>query len=363
MRERLGRRPALDGVRAVAIAGVMGLHAISRVVPGGAFGVDVFFVLSAFLITTLIVEELDDHEGRFSYRDFYARRALRLGPALLVFLAVIAPVTAVAIHQGGSIASSTLFSLFYLGDFAAAFGWNLGSAYTHVWSLAIEEQFYIVWAPLLLVLYRRHARRSLLVPALALVVAIELSTAHTIDQNYFLPTGHLVPIALGVATAAMFRHPVVRLSKITRSSTTGIGALVLIAASFVLTKSPGVNEFFVVQVAVGACAMLLILHLCARSDTLTSRFLSWSPVMWVGQRSYGLYLYHRTLAILIPALIPGITLRYAGPLVIALSLVIAAVSFRFVERPISVAGRRRLNPRRNASHQPVAARTLELRGP
>src|SRR5438309_1380152 len=100
---RLGRKPGLDGVRAVAIVAVVGLHAIARLFPGGFLGVDAFFVLSAFLITSLILGELAERQGSYSFRGFYFRRALRLGPALLVWLALLALPSAFLAHQGGGV--------------------------------------------------------------------------------------------------------------------------------------------------------------------------------------------------------------------------------------------------------------------
>lgn len=118
MLNRLGTRPALDGVRATAIIAVMGLHADARIAPGGWLGVDLFFVLSAFLISSLIMNEVAMHPGGwFDFGGFYWRRFFRLAPALLLWLATLAPLTALATHEGSKIPASTILSLFYFGDF------------------------------------------------------------------------------------------------------------------------------------------------------------------------------------------------------------------------------------------------------
>src|SRR5262249_25897924 len=145
--ERLGYRPALDGVRALAITGVVLAHAY-RWPPGGGFGVDLFFVLSGFLITTLLLEEHAAH-GRISLVDFYRRRAFRLLPALYTLLLVYLAIVVVR----GEFTEwfrplSALAAFFYATNLVEATGWGIDGPVRHLWSLAAEEQFYFVW-PLL----------------------------------------------------------------------------------------------------------------------------------------------------------------------------------------------------------------------
>ena len=205
----LGNQPGLDGIRALAIVSVMGLHAISRLFPGGYLGVDVFFVLSAFLITSLILDEVGEDGGRFQFRAFYWRRAFRLGPALLLWLLVLAWPTAVLIGQASGVPIWTLGSLLYVGDFLFAFGVPDGDAYLHVWSLAVEEQFYLLWPATLLLFIRRRPAGGLAgwlaggwLGALALQ---PLAGAFLEGASYGLPPGHLVPLATGVVLAVVYR--------------------------------------------------------------------------------------------------------------------------------------------------------------
>lgn len=341
---RLGQQPGLDGVRAFAIVAVMGLHAIARLFPGGFLGVDVFFVLSAFLITSLILRELDAARGRFDFAGFYFRRAFRLGPALILWLALLALPTALLLGNAGSIPAWTLGSLFYVGDFMAAGGVPGGDAYTHVWSLAIEEQFYAVWPATLVILWsirRRLRPRWVWVTVLvAAVVLIETLADVGLPENYFLPTGHLVPLAAGIAAAVIFakaEHG--RLEAAVGPRALGLLALavlaVLVVGEGVLVRAGAET----LQVLAAVAAGYLILHVTVRSASPARWLLTLPPVMWLGRRSYGLYLYHRTLAITVPLLWPGIPLRIAGPLVVAISLLLAEVSFRLVEYPIQRRGR------------------------
>lgn len=336
----LGQRPALDGVRGVAILAVMALHAAASYFPGGAVGVDVFFALSAFLITSLILEEVGRRGGCFSFKDFYVRRALRLGPALILWLALVAGPTAALAGQSDMLFSSTIASLLYFGNYALAFGWwPIADAHAHVWSLAIEEQFYAVWPLVLVVLLLRRggsATRLALWVGLVASLAVFWVTEATVYSNYFLPTGHLVPLAAGCLAAHLFTFGMPFWLRTAVSQSFLPWAILAAVAGYTLV--PYRAAVPIIGVGVG----LLILHVCVGEGSAAARLLAWPILLWFGRRSYGLYLYHRTLAGTIPLLVPGITLKVAGPLVLALSCLTAEVSWRLVERPIARAGRARL---------------------
>jgi len=167
------RWPALDGLRAIAVLLVIGYHAID-IVPNGFIGVDLFFVLSGFLITTLLLREADDTH-RVRLLDFYRRRVQRLYPALLLMCVVIA-VAAVALHRHVSaVLSGAAASIFYFANIWEYTGHNT-YLLQHTWTLAIEEQFYLIW-PLGLLLVLRD--RRWLVLLVGLWVAIEAADALT----------------------------------------------------------------------------------------------------------------------------------------------------------------------------------------
>jgi peptidoglycan/LPS O-acetylase OafA/YrhL len=174
LRFHLGHRPALDGLRGIAILSVLGSHVSPSIVVGGGAGVDLFFVLSGFLITCLLVAEWDRNE-RISLSKFYARRALRLFPALFVYL--VGCYVLAAIFQQGAPREATqkgvFYALFYVANWARVNHVSLGLAET-TWSLSIEEQFYIFW-PLLLILGLKYlSRRTLVKVVLALVAVVTL---------------------------------------------------------------------------------------------------------------------------------------------------------------------------------------------
>ena len=162
----LGYRPALDGLRGVAILAVLAVHTSHlfgwSMLKGGSIGVDIFFVLSGFLITSILLNEWNN-KGSISLRKFYLRRCLRLVPALLL-LVVVVHLTAnflLSPEEAAQTRFATPFALVYATDFVIAFAPNIQlGALKHTWSLAMEEQFYLLWPPLLILLLKLEPRRD-----------------------------------------------------------------------------------------------------------------------------------------------------------------------------------------------------------
>jgi peptidoglycan/LPS O-acetylase OafA/YrhL len=346
---RLGSQPALDGVRALAFAAVFAMHAVGGRFPGGFLGVDIFFTLSAFLITSLVLQETLARRGGYGFRAFYWRRLVRLGPALGVWLVLIAAPASVLMGESSHILTSTVLVLTYVSNLSFVVGHgvaSLGSAYGHGWSLAVEEQFYLVW-PLLLVLAVRRGtpatRRRLLVLALPVAVAAQVAggavltpnPSYFLPVNYFLPTGHLLPLIAGCLAADLrMSGAPTWLNRLARSSTAPFGVGIALLAC-VLGFNVVADAGLVVPVTTltGLGTALVILHVCARSDSLASRLLSNPVLRWIGQRSYAYYLYSLTLLTVAPSLFPGVELRFAAPLTLALSTALVAASYRWVEKP------------------------------
>jgi peptidoglycan/LPS O-acetylase OafA/YrhL len=325
----------LDGIRAVAIAGVFALHLDRPDFPGGAFGVDVFFVLSAYLITTILLRELRDR-ARMDFPAFYWRRVIRLGPALLLWLVLVATPTALLQHAGSQIPWSTAGVLFYFSDFLEALTPHIGTAYDQSWSLAVEEQFYLVW-PLLLVLLTKYLRPSLQRYSIAALVAGSIVLLFA-GPSYFLPTAHLAALALG-CWAAFYAIDtrdgwVVTLIGDTRTAVTCVAVFAL--AIFVTPRaSLGSGLALLVDIA----AMVLTLHCTFADRSVVSRALGSTVLRWIGERSYGIYLYGLTLMQFIP-LVTHVSLRYAGPIDIVATGLVVAASYRYVEAPVRAHGRR-----------------------
>jgi peptidoglycan/LPS O-acetylase OafA/YrhL len=325
---QLGYRPALDGLRALAIAPVVTVHAFGWP-KQGSLGVDIFFVLSGFLITTLLLEERAS-SGTLSFRGFYRRRAARLLPALGLLLALF------AIGGGRSHPLPILF--------AATFTTNIGNIATtswavpwlgHLWSLAQEEQFYLLWPPLLLLVMRlRPALLTRVIGVLILLAVIDkialLGLGADTQRIYMGPDSHADPILIGCLFGALFssgfRGWLSRLA--------GPAVVLIIASlaasewfSFLDLRSP-LRTLFAF-----ACGVLVFS--AASASSWTSFAFSLLPATFLGQISYSLYLWHSFMLTALAAA-DRVGHRQPGPaaVAVALSILIAAASFHLVERPL-----------------------------
>lgn len=291
---RLGHRPALDGIRGVAILLVVLGHAyVPGFAAGAATGVTLFFVLSGFLITSLLIEERAD-TGRIRLTTFYRRRILRLGPALAVFL--------VTMLVFGVAWQHVLAGALYVGNWVRVTGAQLLPV-GHLWSLAVEEQFYLVW-PLLLLIGVRG--RWLLVAAGA---ALVLSIATPMPAYLFTIWTHIPALAVGCGLAFAY-HAGWRTPQPAIASVVGTGLLLVVAA--VQAERP--------LFAPAALASGLML-----AGQLERPWLVWGPLMAAGRVSYAWYLWHFPLIAALPYQIAPFTLPF--------SLLIAVASWRYVERP------------------------------
>jgi peptidoglycan/LPS O-acetylase OafA/YrhL len=333
---RLGYVPALDGLRGVAILGVLGVHLFG--LSGGFYGVDLFFVLSGFLITTLLLEE-HDRTGRVSLRAFYIRRARRLMPALcavLVLIAVVGP-----LYYSPALLASIVASGLYAANIVRGFGTSdflNATPAAHLWSLAQEEQFYVLWPVALLSLRRRLTERrlmTLLAAGFALLVLYRAGLAvagagwHRI---YYAPDTHMDGLVLGCLVACARRRGLTTVPVLA-----GCAAFALVVAAFALgaqTVPWSVGGMPVVEIAAAA------LVLAALSPGPVSLALSARPLVWIGALSYSLYLWH------IPAMwLTGWDDRWGA---LALTAALTLVSYYVIERPFR-------RPRARAIAVPAAA--------
>jgi peptidoglycan/LPS O-acetylase OafA/YrhL len=326
---RLGNVPALDGLRAIAILLVLSVHDF-RFPPGGTVGVDLFFVLSGFLITTLLLEERNG-TGRIRFRAFYVRRARRLLPGLAGLLIVyLAATTAAGQAHLLPVAAGAL----YFGNVVVASGHSM-SGLGRLWSLAEEEQFYFVWPFLLLVLAksRRVAVWTVLLAlSLATYRAVLLLHGASGSRVYFGPDTHADGLIVGATLAAARLRWELQFGE--WAGKIGLAALIPAALFACRMRWWGVWAQPVFEV----CVALLIG--AAFSQTELARGLGSRILVWIGRRSYGLYLWCGTvLDGLIFVFGPSYPTRAAA---FGLTFVVASLSYRFVEQPF----RRRRTPRR-----------------
>ena len=338
-----GRRVApLDGVRGIAILAVLAFHFVYEAAPGGAFGVDLFFVLSAFLITGILVREYDA-TARMDMAAFYVRRAARLLPALALFLLVIAPPIAFVIGTVEGIPLSSLAVALYVADFGRAGYFPFTDPYGHTWSLAVEEQFYLVWPIALLLVLKSRIK---LVPlGVALFVGGALVTWAGsvwlgIGPNYFLPTGHLPAFGAGALAAFIaLRLSDAAIARVS-SSPLAIAGVVGLALVFVLPRADWpLWAQNIAPLPVLLLAGCLILHAASGRRSLVNSGLSMAWLRWFGTRSYGIYLYHAAFYELFSNEYLPVGRILNSFLGLAVSLIVAEVSYRYVEQPIIRRGR------------------------
>ncbi|MCZ7527259.1 MAG: acyltransferase [Acidimicrobiia bacterium] len=343
---RLGYRPALDGVRGLSVLAVMGYHASLSFLKGGFLGVDAFFVLSGFLITTLLMEEWRGRGG-VSLRDFYARRALRLLPAVVLVLLAVAVYAAAFAERGEAAAiwpeagSTLLYVANWFRVFTdAPFGFHL----THTWSLAIEEQFYVVWPLLLLGLLllglSRRARLGVAAAGAALsavaMVALTGAGAHDIVRAYYGTDTRAQSLLIGcvvglVATGGILPASARALRRLRTGALVG-GAFVLVLWVGVSLSSPFLYRggFTLEALAVA----LVVTHLLVAPAGLAARALALGPLVWVGRVSYGLYLWHWPAFLVLSRDRLGLSFWPTTAVRVAVTFALAAVSFYAVERPM-----------------------------
>jgi peptidoglycan/LPS O-acetylase OafA/YrhL len=344
------RLPGLDGLRALAVLAVIAFHEQLTAFPGGFLGVDVFFVLSGYLITDLLVAQ-QNRLGRLDLRQFWTRRARRLLPALAVVLVVVTAAT--AIIESGQLAAlrqALVAAVTYSSNWWQALAhhsyfdqFGPPPPLQHLWSLAIEEQFYLVWPLLLIVILitvqspRIRAAIAWLCAALsAVAMALIYVPGSDPSRVYYGTDTHASALFIGCALALSW--PLRRLQALPREKAQAVDALGLAgigllgwAMGHYAGNDSALYPAGMLIVALGAGGLVL----AAASTGVVSWLLSWSPLRWLGVRSYGIYLWHWPVIALTAAALhqqqSGTWLWLAEA---ALSIGLAAASWRWIEQPI-----------------------------
>jgi peptidoglycan/LPS O-acetylase OafA/YrhL len=351
---RLPYQPGLDGLRALAVAGVFLYHAGVSWMPGGFLGVDLFFVLSGYLITSLLLREFSA-EGTIDLIRFWSRRARRLFPAVAVVIlfALLATMT-IARDDLGRTRADALSAVVYLTNWHEVIAshsyfneFGRPSLLQHLWSLAVEEQFYLVW-PLMLVfgLRKLHPRNMLvLTGVLAVASCVLMSLLYnpsadpsrvyygTDTRAFTLLIGALLAFLLPAAQRALARR---REPPRLLDAIDGVGAAALIGLLVLFVTLRDYEPWlyrggFLLAALLGAVVVGAVAHPGGRF----AQALGWEPLRWLGARSYGIYLWHWPVMQLTR---PGVDIAIPGPLLVILqagiTVGVAALSYRYVEMPI-----------------------------
>ena len=348
-----GYRPEIDGLRAVAILSVVAYHAGVPGVTGGFIGVDVFFVISGFLITGLLLTEVEQR-GRIDLLDFFSRRARRLLPALFLVVAVTLVLGALFLiplkKEQTILAQSVTNALLYVSNFYFAQGRGYFDPPTelspmlHTWSLAVEEQFYLVW-PTLLIILGLAARststpfRRWVVAALAVILVVSFTysalaawgTGGAPESAFFLITSRAWELAAGALLAVM--KPRLTDGRRIWGETFGVfGVLAIVSASVAFDRStpfPGVAALAPVLGATAIIAAGIV-----SPNAISVRWLASAPMVAIGLVSYSWYLWHWPLLAIARSMDLGNRDLLRDAVISLVALGLAAVTYRFIEDPI-----------------------------
>lgn len=340
--------PELDGVRGIAVLVVVIYHLetpgwmpLDR---GGWLGVELFFVLSGFLITNLLIAEFG-RSDRISLEKFYGRRAVRLLPAqwtIVAFVALFA-ILFTTDPDRGDLLSGVPSSLLYFSNWVKAYDWWPQKALTHTWSLAIEEQYYLIWPPIALFILRRGTRRSsgrkrniLYATAAFAVVTLGLRTAMylggvslprlyngTDARSGALMLGSLLGAAVATGAIKKFRYA-------TAATVAGVGGFVILA---VLVSQTRLSVGLGLTAVDGVIALGILGCVFVDPKSLISKALRFGPLVKIGHVSYGLYLWHKMTIVIFDGSALGLNWWQEAACEIALFSVATALSWKLIEKP------------------------------
>lgn len=343
--------PALDGLRGVAVIAVIIFHATGgglgkSFLNGGFIGVDIFFVLSGFLITSLLIDEHYCHK-KIDLKKFYIRRVLRLLPALLLLLIVINSTSWLIWNpqKTKDIFIDSLISLFYIANWTRAFEMGRPEILGHTWSLSIEEQYYIIW-PLFLIFFLKYCKNR---NSLTMITILGLLASWFLRVYLFehgaspmrlyngldtradcLLTGCALASLMSSSTPRAFLSAPSFLQNNFRYIAISAALFLLVLAHKIVWWSPA-NYYWIFS-AVEFCAALIVLDLFISPGSLLKGFFEQRILVWIGRLSYGLYLWHYPIY-------ETMRLKNCSTLSIVtigtiLSIMAASASYYFIERPI-----------------------------
>ncbi|MEZ7898524.1 MAG: acyltransferase family protein [Flaviflexus sp.] len=342
----------LDGLRALAVVAVVIYHITPGALPGGFLGVDIFFVVSGFLITTLLLREVRKTK-RVDLKGFWTRRARRLLPALLLLVVTVVPIAGLInrdllVGIGRQVLGALTFSSNWLeiANGSSYFDQTSPMLFKNFWSLAVEEQFYLLW-PLIFIgvimLLRTWKARVGLAGGLALlsgVLMAVLADPMNLTRVYYGTDTHLFGLALGIALAFSWSPPSGTWMAGTwqkYSQVAGIAAFIGLIALLLTLSDQSLIAYRGGIFLSSILTLILIASMLAPGSKLPT--ISDNPVAtWIGHRSYGIYLWHWPILVMMSLIVPAapgsVTFWIRSLVAVALTFLICDLSFRYVETPI-----------------------------
>ncbi len=343
-RNALPHLPSLDGLRAFAVLLTSLVHLLPGVLPGGFVGVDVFFVLSGFLITTILLGE-QSAEGRIRVSRFYLRRARRLLPAVIALLMVFTAVVLLSSPGRHELLVAAIVDagvLSYVINWAGVLGHDVPWQTDHLWSLSVEEQFYLLWPLALIALLKVASRRTIMIVTLAGVAlssvgqAVVYQITHQVAWSYEATPFHAGGILLGCLLGQSFSWrstdlPFGRWAL--RRWPVGVAVAVLVVLSLTIDLDHAfafTGGILIASLAAGVIVMGLIVQDTTEARSLVRRVFNSRIMVALGKRSYSIYLWQNFMAWVFTA-----SLRESWlwlPVNVVATLATAEISYRYVER-------------------------------
>ena len=345
---KLKYQPHIDGLRALAVVLVVGFHAFPAALPGGFVGVDIFFVISGFLISSVLFDEFE-RPGRGGLRvlyEFYLRRIRRIFPSLLVVMAAcfylgytrLLPTAFSELCRHLTAGAAFCLNLVLSGETGYFAGDSLSKPLLHLWSLGVEEQFYFVWP---LFLWGATRLRIRLLPAIVFLASVSFCWSvyqvwATPEQGFFLPQMRLWELMIGAITAWLGRsaeNPGVGLGR--GGEGLGLaGFALIIGSAWRIGSTGGAHPWLLLAGTVGAALLIA----AGRSSAVNRTLLSTKALVWIGLVSYPFYLWHWPLLTFARTTAENGTSDAATWAMVGLSLVLAVLTYWLVETPIRRGG-------------------------
>lgn len=348
--------PGLDGLRCIAVLAVLLYHISPNQFVGGYIGVDLFFVISGFLITYLNLQKIENPNKTFSLKNFWLRRARRLIPALVLVILVCVPLGAliypdILVGVFRQVAGALTYTTNWVEIIHGSnyFDQANPSLFKNFWSLAVEEQFYLIWPPILLLLMSRRLRNSQLISIIAaiglasLVLMGVLATPDNYTRVYYGTDTHCFGLAFGIIFAFIWNcqeGPLSREWITSQKWTVALAPVGLVGFALIVMLVPDTAAFtYPFGLGLGSLfSLFLVGSVIIRQDSVFTRIMELAPMRWVGVRSYSIYLWHWPMLvfgrILIPTALGTVESVAVDVLFAAISFVASDLSYRFVEEPL-----------------------------